>query len=105
MTRSLDRLIRPQSIAVFGGKEARRVIEQCDKMGFIGDIDLILFETTPKPVEKAIRRRAGALADFIRSNLDQTRLHGLDFGPHQMTCIRDLKVFWGRGAHVDVRPV
>lgn len=38
MTRSLDRLIRPQSIAVFGGKEARRVIEQCDKMGFIGDI-------------------------------------------------------------------
>ncbi|WP_426227553.1 acetate--CoA ligase family protein [Pararhizobium sp. DWP3-4] len=38
MTRSLDRLIRPQSIAVFGGKEARRVIEQCDKMGFTGDI-------------------------------------------------------------------
>ncbi|WP_428429372.1 acetate--CoA ligase family protein [Pararhizobium sp.] len=38
MTLSLDRLIRPQSIAVFGGKEARRVIEQCDKMGFTGDI-------------------------------------------------------------------
>ncbi|CAN7452162.1 acetate--CoA ligase family protein [Pararhizobium sp. LjRoot255] len=38
MTRSLDRLIRPQSIAVFGGKEAHRVIEQCDKMGFTGDI-------------------------------------------------------------------
>lgn len=38
MTRSLDRLIRPKSIAVFGGKEARRVIEQCDKMGFTGDI-------------------------------------------------------------------
>lgn len=36
--RSLDRLIRPRSIAVFGGKEARRVIEQCDKMGFAGDI-------------------------------------------------------------------
>ncbi len=36
--RSLDRLIRPKSIAVFGGKEARRVIEQCDKMGFAGDI-------------------------------------------------------------------
>jgi acetyl-CoA synthetase len=35
---SLDRLIRPQSIAVFGGKEARRVIEQCDRMGFAGDI-------------------------------------------------------------------
>jgi acyl-CoA synthetase (NDP forming) len=38
MTRSLDRLIRPKSIAVFGGKEARRVIEQCDKMGFSGEI-------------------------------------------------------------------
>lgn len=38
MTRPLDRLIRPKSIAVFGGKEARRVIEQCDKMGFAGDI-------------------------------------------------------------------
>ncbi|MCV9999880.1 acetate--CoA ligase family protein [Pararhizobium sp. YC-54] len=38
MTRSLTRLIRPRSIAVFGGKEARRVIEQCDKMGFTGDI-------------------------------------------------------------------
>ncbi|MBB3975424.1 acyl-CoA synthetase (NDP forming) [Rhizobium azooxidifex] len=38
MTRSLDRLIRPRSIAVFGGKEAGRVIEQCDKMGFTGEI-------------------------------------------------------------------
>ncbi|QRI65545.1 acetate--CoA ligase family protein [Shinella sp. PSBB067] len=38
MTRSLDRLIRPKSIAVFGGKEARRVIHQCDKMGFSGEI-------------------------------------------------------------------
>ncbi|WPE20735.1 Trans-feruloyl-CoA synthase FCS1 [Shinella zoogloeoides] len=38
VTRSLDRLIRPKSIAVFGGKEARRVIYQCDKMGFSGDI-------------------------------------------------------------------
>jgi acyl-CoA synthetase (NDP forming) len=38
VTRSLDRLIRPKSIAVFGGKEARRVIEQCGKMGFKGDI-------------------------------------------------------------------
>lgn len=38
MTRPLDRLIRPRSIAVFGGKEARRVIYQCDKMGFAGNI-------------------------------------------------------------------
>ncbi|MCL6709774.1 acetate--CoA ligase family protein [Pseudomonas sp. R2.Fl] len=36
--RSLDRLIRPKSIAVFGGKEAGRVVEQCRKMGYAGDI-------------------------------------------------------------------
>ncbi|NLS17261.1 acetate--CoA ligase family protein [Rhizobium sp. P40RR-XXII] len=36
--RSLDRLIRPGTIAVFGGREARRVIEQCDRMGFAGEI-------------------------------------------------------------------
>ncbi len=35
---SLDRLIRPRTIAVFGGREARRVIEQCDRMGFTGEI-------------------------------------------------------------------
>jgi acetate---CoA ligase (ADP-forming) len=37
-TRPLDRLLRPKSIAVFGGKEARRVVEQCDRMGFSGEI-------------------------------------------------------------------
>jgi acetyl-CoA synthetase len=36
--RPLDRLFRPQTIAVFGGREARRVIEQCDRMGFAGEI-------------------------------------------------------------------
>jgi acyl-CoA synthetase (NDP forming) len=35
---ALSRLIRPKSIAVFGGKEAGRVIEQCDKMGYQGEI-------------------------------------------------------------------
>ena len=35
---SLSRLIRPKSIAVFGGKEAGRVVEQCKKMGYIGEI-------------------------------------------------------------------
>ncbi len=38
MQRPLDRLIRPRTIAVFGGREARRVIEQCDLMGFAGEI-------------------------------------------------------------------
>ncbi|WP_064712925.1 acetate--CoA ligase family protein [Rhizobium bangladeshense] len=37
-SRPLDRLLRPQTIAVFGGREARRVIEQCDRMGFSGEI-------------------------------------------------------------------
>lgn len=35
---SLSRLIRPKSIAVFGGKEAGRVVEQCRKMGYEGEI-------------------------------------------------------------------
>jgi acetate---CoA ligase (ADP-forming) len=34
----LTRLIRPQSIAVFGGKEAARVVEQCGKAGYRGEI-------------------------------------------------------------------
>lgn len=37
-SRTLDRLFRPQTIAVFGGREARRVIEQCDRMGFAGEL-------------------------------------------------------------------
>lgn len=35
---SLNRLIRPKSITVVGGKEAGRVVEQCKKMGYQGDI-------------------------------------------------------------------
>src|SRR6185295_19099573 len=69
------------------------------------NIDLILFENTPKPLQKAIEKRANELSGFIRNNLGQTRLHGLDFGPHQMTCIHDLKAFWGKGAQVDVRAI
>ena len=34
----LDRLLRPRSIAVFGGAWARNVIEQCQCSGFAGDI-------------------------------------------------------------------
>ena len=42
-----------------------------------------------------------ALASFIRSNLGDIRL-GLDYGQYQMTGIRQLKEFWGKGAHVNV---
>jgi hypothetical protein len=69
------------------------------------DIDLILFENTPKPAQKEIEKRASQLAGFISKYLGQTRLHGLDFGPHQMTGIHDLKALWGRGAQVDLRAV
>ena len=34
----LDRLLNPKSLAVIGGKECERVIEQCDKLGFQGEI-------------------------------------------------------------------
>ena len=34
----LSRLLSPSTIAVIGGKECERVMEQCDKMGFAGDI-------------------------------------------------------------------
>ena len=60
MTRSLDRLIRPRSIAVFGGKEARRVIEQCDLMGFTGDI----WPVHPKLDEVAGRRCYRSVAEL-----------------------------------------
>lgn len=34
----LERLLRPKSIAVFGGSQAAAVVKQCLKMGFAGDI-------------------------------------------------------------------
>ncbi|UJW75037.1 acetate--CoA ligase family protein [Rhizobium sp. SL42] len=60
MTRSLDRLIRPRTIAVFGGREARRVIEQCDRMGFAGEI----WPVHPKLDEIAGRRCFRSVADL-----------------------------------------
>jgi len=68
------------------------------------EVDLLLFDSSiPKSVEKAIHKRAGELSSFIRANLGEIRLQGSDYGPHQMTGIHDLKVFWGKGAQVDVR--
>jgi hypothetical protein len=69
-----------------------------------GEVDLLLFTSDiPRSVEKTLQKRAGDLAGFIRSNLGEVRLQGSDYGPHQMTGIHDLKVFWGKGAQVDVR--
>ena len=36
--RSLSRLLRPASVAVIGGSEAERVIQQCERIGFAGPI-------------------------------------------------------------------
>jgi hypothetical protein len=68
------------------------------------EVDLLLFDSSiSKPVMKLVRKRADELADFIRNNLGDVRLQGLDYGPHQMTGIHDLKAFWGKGAQVDIR--
>lgn len=56
----LDRLLRPQTIAVFGGREARRVIEQCDRMGFAGKI----WPVHPKLDEVLGRRCYRSVADL-----------------------------------------
>ena len=67
-------------------------------------VDYLLFEgKADKPIERTVKKRAGELAAFIRTNLKELRPHSLDYGPHQMTCIHDLKAFWGKGAQVDVR--
>ncbi|WP_434715060.1 acetate--CoA ligase family protein (plasmid) [Rhizobium sp. YTUHZ045] len=59
-SRPLDRLLRPQTIAVFGGREARRVIEQCDRMGFSGEI----WPVHPKFDEVLGRRCYRSLSDL-----------------------------------------
>ncbi|WP_077960390.1 acetate--CoA ligase family protein [Ensifer adhaerens] len=63
MTRPLDRLIRPRTIAVFGGKEARRVIEQCDKMGFTGEI----WPVHPREAEILGRKCYRSVAELPRA--------------------------------------
>jgi len=67
------------------------------------EIEYLLFDATAsKSVEKTVRKRAGELSGFIRTSLREIRPHSLDYGPHQMTCIHDLKAFWGKGAQVNV---
>lgn len=68
------------------------------------EVDQLLFDSSiSKSTMRIIRKRADELATFIRNNLGDVRLQGLDYGPHQMTGIHDLKAFWGKGAHVDIR--
>lgn len=58
--RSLDRLLRPQTIAVFGGREAARVIEQCQRMGFQGEI----WPVHPTRIEVSGRRCFKSVSDL-----------------------------------------
>ena len=37
-SKNLDRVLRPKTIAVFGGRFAQAVTNQCDKMGYAGEI-------------------------------------------------------------------
>src|SRR6185369_8683194 len=44
------------------------------------EVDLLLFDpSVPKSVDKAIHKRAGELAAYIRSNLGEVRLQGSDY--------------------------
>jgi acetate---CoA ligase (ADP-forming) len=56
----LERLLRPQSIAAIGGKEAAAVIAQCDKMGFAGAI----WPVHPTRSEIGGRRAYASIADL-----------------------------------------
>jgi hypothetical protein len=71
-----------------------------------GKLDFVLFDPdTPKKVQTLIRKRGTELGGFIEESLGDIRLQGIDYGRHQMTGIRDLKVYWGQGAQVDVAAV
>src|SRR5260221_7959305 len=56
----LERLLRPRSIPVFGGREARAVVRECDRMGFSGAI----WPVHPKLDEIAGRRCFRSVGDL-----------------------------------------
>ena len=71
-----------------------------------GELDFVLFDpNTPRKVKALIRERGAELGGFVKDNLGEVRLQGINYGRHQMTGIRDLKVYWGQGAQVDVATV
>ena len=54
---NLERLFRPKSVAVFGGKWSDYVVDQCRKLGFPGKIWRV------HPTRKGCFRSAGELPD------------------------------------------
>ena len=68
-----------------------------------GKLDFVLFgKGISKKDQSLIRKRATQLGTFIKENLGEVRLQGIDYGQHQMTGIHDLKMYWGHGPKVDV---
>ncbi len=60
MAGRLDRLLRPATIAVIGGREAEGVITQCDRLGFTGEI----WPVNPKRETIGGRRCFARVADL-----------------------------------------
>ncbi|WP_340116777.1 acetate--CoA ligase family protein [Pelagibius sp. 7325] len=58
--RSLERLLRPRTIAVIGGGPAAEVVRQCDRMGYTGEI----WPVHPGKDEVAGRRAYRSVADL-----------------------------------------
>src|SRR3546814_9154739 len=58
--RSLERLLRPKTIAVFGGGPAAAVVAQCDRLGFAGEI----WPVHPSKAEVGGRRAYRSVADL-----------------------------------------
>ena len=58
--RPLERLLRPKTIAVIGGKEAAEVIRQCDRMGYAGEI----WPVHPSKTEVAGRHTYRSVTDL-----------------------------------------
>ena len=56
----LERVLRPKSLAVFGGGPAAQVVRQCRKMGFTGEI----WPVHPKRSEIEGVRAYASLADL-----------------------------------------
>ncbi len=60
MAGRLDRLLRPATIAVVGGREAEGVIAQCDRLGFTGEV----WPVNPRREAIGGRRCHAAVADL-----------------------------------------
>ena len=60
MAGRLDRLLRPATIAVIGGREAEGVVTQCDRLGFAGEV----WPVNPRREEIGGRRCYAGIADL-----------------------------------------